>query len=238
MMNNLLNCKMMKKIILFAWISLFCFSVTAQETFFPLKPGTVMGYKIYNKKGKESSGIRYTIKDVKGTPDNLTITYEFEALDTKDKLVYSEEITIVQKGSSIYFDMNNFVNKAAFQKNGEIPAEVKITGNELEIPVDPVSGSTLPDASVTMEMSMGIINMKMTATSTNRKVEGWEDVTVKAGTYKACKFTSDVNSIVLGLNVQSKVAEWYAKGVGVVKSETYSKKGDLMSLRELVEFKQ
>ena len=220
------------------WICLFGFLLTAQETFFPLKPGTVMGYKIYDKKGKESSGLRYTLKEVTGTPDNLTITYDFEALDNKDQLVYAEEITIVQKGSNIYFDMNNFVNKAAFQKNGEIPAEVKITGNSLEIPVNPIPGSTLPDATVTMEMKMGPINMKMTATSTNRKVEGWENITVKSGTYNSCKFSSDVNSVVLGMNVKSKIIEWYAKGVGVVKSETYNKKGDIASVRELVEFKQ
>ncbi len=228
----------MKRLILLSWICLLGITVVAQESFFPTKTGTVVVYKSYDKKGKVTSGSKITISNVQGTPDNMSITYEIESLDAKDALVFKDQVTIIQKGDVMYFDMSNFLNKAAFQKDGQIPAEVKITGNSMEIPMNATAGTVLPDASVLMEMKMGFINMKMSANVPNRKVEGWEDVTVKGGTFNCCKFSEDVTATTLGMNIKSRTVDWYAKGVGVVKSETYDKKGDIESTRELVELRK
>jgi len=88
-----------------------------------------------------------------------------------------------------------------------------------------------------MSLKMGFINMKVSADVTNRKVEAIEDVSVKAGTFKGYKFTSDVNSSALGIKIKAKNIEWYAKGIGTVKTETYDKNGSLQSHTELVELK-
>ena len=79
--------------------------------------------------------------------------------------------------------------------------------------------------------------MKISAEVTNRKVEAIENVTVKAGTFKAYKFTSDVNSSTMGINVKAKNIDWYVKGIGAVKTESYDKNGKLQSRTELVELK-
>jgi hypothetical protein len=131
--------------------------------------------------------------------------------------------------------MSNFINKAAFQQDGSIPAEIEITGNNLEVPSNPNPGDVLPDASVEMAMKMGFVNMKMSANVTNRKVEAIEDITVAAGTFKGYKFSSEVNSTVMGIKVNSKNTDWYAKGIGIVKSENYDKNGKLQSRTELIE---
>jgi len=156
------NIQVMKKFFLLAWICLFGITAMGQDTFFPTKEGVVLAYKTYDKKGKLTGGSRITIKSVQGTPDNLKITYELESLDQKDVLVFKDEISILQKGDVMYVDMGDFLNKAAFQQNGQIPAEVKISGNSMELPINAMAGTTLPDANVTMEMKMGFINMKPT----------------------------------------------------------------------------
>jgi hypothetical protein len=85
-----------------------------------------------------------------------------------DKLLEDkEEITIHKKGDKLYFDMSNFINKAAFQQNGEMPAEIQITGNNMEIPSNPKPDDNLPDANVEMAMKLGFVNMKMSAQVTN-----------------------------------------------------------------------
>jgi len=61
---------------------------------------------------------------------------------------------------------------------------------------------------------------------------------VKAGEFKAFKLTGDVSGTIIGIKVNTKSADWYAYGVGLVKSESYDKKGDLKSVMELVEFKE
>jgi len=225
----------MKKIVLFTAMIFIGITLKAQEIFFPTKEGTVLVYKMFDKKDKETSMVRYTIRDIKINGSDKDITYLVESIDPKDKLVFKEEITIHQKGDKLFFDMSNFVNKAAFQQNGEIPAETQVTGNNMEVPSNPKPGDTLPDANVEMAMKLGFINMKMSAQVTNRKVEAIEDITVKAGTFKGYKFSSEVNSSVMGIKVNSKNIEWYAKGVGIVKTESYDKNGKLQSYMELIE---
>ena len=228
----------MKKLILFTVTFLIGMVLNAQETFFPTKNGTVLIYKTFDKKDKITSLVKYTIKDVKINGSDLDITYQCESLDPKEKLVFKEDITIHQKGDKLYFDMGNFINKAAFQQNGEIPANVEITGNNMEIPLNPKAGDLLPDANVAMALKMGFVNMKMAADITNRKVESIEDVTVTAGTFKTYRFSSVVNASAMGIKTSSKMIEWYAKGVGTIKSESYDKKGDLQSRTELVELQK
>lgn len=227
----------MKNLILLVVAIFIGVAAPAQEIFFPTKEGTVLIYKSFDKKDKETSTVKYTITHLKMNGNDMDITYLIESLDPKEKLVFKEEITIQQKGDKLYFDMSNFVNKAAFQQNGEIPAEVQITGNNLEVPSNPKPGDVLPDANVEMAMKLGFINMKMSAQVTNRKVEAIEDITVKAGTFKGYKFSSEVNSTVMGMKVNSKNTDWYAKGVGILKTESYDKNGKLQSYTELQEIK-
>ena len=227
----------MKKLLLFTAIILCAILLKAQDTFFPTKEGTVLVYKTFDKKDKLTNAIQYTIKHVTISGNSIDITYQCESIDPKEKLVFKEDITIHQKGDKLYVDMSNFINKAAFQQNGEIPADVQVKGNNMEIPVNPQVGDVLPDASVEMSLKMGFINMKVSADVTNRKVEAIEDVSVKAGTFKGYKFTSDVNSSALGIKIKAKNIEWYAKGIGTVKTETYDKNGSLQSHTELVELK-
>lgn len=227
----------MKKLILFSVMIFFGMAIKAQEIFFPTKEGTVLIYKSFDKKDKETNTVKYTITHLKIDGSDMDITYLVESLDPKEKLVFKEEITIHQKGDKLYFDMSNFINKAAFQQNGEIPAEIQVTGNNLEVPSNPKPGDVLPDANIEMAMKLGFVNMKMSANVTNRKVEAIEDITVKAGTFKGYKFTSEVNSVVMGMKVNSKNTDWYAKGVGIVRTESYDKNGKLQSYMELIELK-
>lgn len=234
---DLFNFSTMKKLFLIA-VVIFCgIQLKAQETFFPTREGTVLIYKTFDKKDKATNTLKYTIKQVNISGGNIDITYLCESLDPKDRLVFKEEITIHQKGDKLYFDMSNFINKAAFQQNGEIPAELEVKGNSMEIPLNPQQGDVLPDASVEMALIMGFVSMKFTAEVTNRKVEAIEDISVKAGNFKAYKLSCDVNSTAMGMKVKAKNIDWYAKGVGTIKTESYDKNGSLQSHTELVELK-
>jgi len=226
------------KTVLFAIITIFsALIINAQETFFPTKEGMVLTYKSFDKKDKVSGVTKYTIEKVNISGNDIDITYLCEVLDNKEKLVFKEEITVHQKGDVLYIDMGNFLNKAAFQQEGSIPAEVEVKGNNMEIPLNPVPGQTLPDANIEMAMKMGFVNMKMSADITNRKVEAIEEISVTGGSFKCYKFSGDVNTVAMGIKVQAKTIDWFAKGIGSVKTESYDKKGNLSGRTELVEVK-
>ena len=226
------------KTVLFTIITIFsALIVNAQETLFPTKEGMVLTYKSFDKKDKVSGVTKYTIEKVNISGNDIDITYLCEVLDNKEKLVFKEEITVHQKGDVLYIDMGNFLNKAAFQQEGSIPAEVEVKGNNMEIPLNPVPGQTLPDANIEMAMKMGFVNMKMSADITNRKVEAIEEISVTGGSFKCYKFSGDVNTVAMGIKVQAKTIDWFAKGIGSVKTESYDKKGNLSGRTELVEVK-
>jgi len=227
----------MKKLFLLTVIVFGILSLKAQETFFPTKEGMVLIYKSFDKKDKLSGMMKYTIEKVNVSGSDIDITYLCESLDNKEKLVFKEEITVHQKGDVLYVDMGNFLNKSAFQQEGKIPAEVEVKGNNMEIPLNPSPGQTLPDANIEMAMKMGFVNMKMSAAVTNRKVEAIEDISVSGGTFKCYKFSGDVNTVALGIKVQAKTVEWFAKGIGTVKTESYDKKGEMIGRTELVEIR-
>lgn len=225
----------MKKLFLVTLILFGLQSLKAQETFFPTKEGMVLTYKSFDKKDKLSGMMKYTIEKVNVNGNNIDFTYLCESLDNKEKLVFKEEITVHQKGDVMYIDMGNFLNKAAFQKEGTIPATVEVKGNNMEIPLNPSPGQTLPDANIEMAMKMGFVNMKMSAAVTNRKVEAIEDISVSGGSFKCYKFSGDVITVAMGIKVQAKTVEWFAKGIGTVKTESYDKKGEMIGRTELVE---
>lgn len=225
----------MKHLLLILAMVILGIVLKAQDTFFPTKEGTVLVYQIFDKKDKASNTLKYTILQVETRGSDMNITYLIESRDPKDELVFKDEITIQKKGELLYMDMSNFINKAAFQQEGEIPGDVFVSGNNMELPSNPKPGEQLPDANVEMAMKLGFVNMKMMAEVTNRKVEAIEDVTVKAGTFNAYKFSSDVNSSAMGIKMKSANIDWYAKGVGIVKSENYDKNGKLQSRTELIE---
>lgn len=223
------------KHLLFLTLIMFCtVTIKAQNTFFPTKEGTVLIYKSFDKKDKLLSEVKYTIKKVNISGNDLDITYHCESLDNKEKLVFEEDITIHQSGDMLYLDMGNFINKAVFQQDGEIPAEVEVKGNNMQIPLNPQPGQSLPDAGIEMSMKMGFVNMRVAAEITNRKVESIEDVTTAAGNFNCYKFMGNINSVALGIKVKASSAEWYAKGIGTIKNESYDKNGKLESHMELV----
>jgi hypothetical protein len=228
----------MRKLITLTLAVFLCINLSAQKAFFPAKAGTKLTYQMTDKKEKITGQTKYTVNEITGSGDHFTIVYEVESLDDKGQRIYIDKITAKQEGDKMYFDMSNFLNKAAFQQNGEIPPSIEVTGNNMEIPLIPIPGTSLQDANVTMSMKMGFINLKMTVNLTNRKVEALEDVTVKAGNFNAFKLTSDVSGTLVGIKVNTKSIDWYAYGVGLVKTESYDKKGELKSVLELVEFQK
>ena len=79
--------------------------------------------------------------------------------------------------------------------------------------------------------------MNMNISISNRKVEAAENLTTPAGTFECYKISCDV-AIKMMINVKTKSIEWYAKGVGMVKSESYNTDGKLMGSNVLTSFKK
>ena len=116
--------------------------------------------------------------------------------------------------------------------------EVSIEGEDLTIPKKLTEGQELPDASTNIKAGTGGINIvNMTVNITDRRVLGKESVTTPAGTFDCYKVTQTTDvKMMLGKEFSS--IEYYAEGIGVVRSETYDKKGNLDGYMELTSFEK
>lgn len=228
----------MRTILIIVTLLLSGMLAKAQDIFFPTKKGMVLEYKAYNNKDRETGLVRYTIKDLKESGNNMDITYLIEMIDEKGKPMFKEDITIHKKGDRLYVDMSKFINKAALEEAGGIPGQMEITGNDMEIPSNLKKGDILPDSHIEMAFKMGFMTIKMGAQVTDRVVESVENIKVKAGSFEAYKITSKVSANAMGMKTSSTSAEWLVKGIGMVKSEEYDKKGKLSSYTELVSIKE
>jgi hypothetical protein len=193
----------------------------------PSKEGTVLEMKSYNDNDKLNSSSRLQVVSVRNTDKGQEIQMEAESFDKKDKPVGKSNYAVTCESGNFYVDMKSMVSQEQMANFKDM--QVSIQADRLDIPSDPQPGQTLQGGNVEINSASegSPITMKLTMNISNRKVAGIENVTVPAGTFKCVKITYDVESKIL-IKVRTKAVDWYAKDVGLVRSETYNTKDKLM----------
>ncbi len=197
--------------------------------YYPMEEGTTMQMTLYDKKNNPSGVIDYIVKEA----GDDTATMAFEMHDEKGKLLTSSEYNIVCREDGVSIDFSSLMSPALMEQYKDV--EVDMTGTELVLPNKLSEGQTLPDADVLMNIKMTPINMKMTSKMFNRKVVSRESLTTPAGTFDCYVITYD-SETKMGVKMSSSGKLWLSEGVGMVKQETYNKKGDFAGATILTEF--
>lgn len=224
---------MMKKYLLISIALLAVVGATAQNTFFPTREGTVQVYVQKNVKGKVESHTRQTVGTVSGSGDNRSIGYTIEMLDAKMKPLGATgplKCTLKIVNGVVIMDMNEM----AAQMQATTGVKVEVTGVPQQLPGNLKAGDAIKDANVLMKADMGIMKLSTEINTTNGQCVAIEDITTPAGTFKCYKISQEHTTKTMGQTVSSKTITWYANGVGMVRSESYDKKGKLLSASELL----
>jgi hypothetical protein len=91
-------------------------------------------------------------------------------------------------------------------------------------------GQALKDGQVTMTATNSPVPMKITVNVVDRKVVAKESIQTPAGKFDCLKITSKSivkNQMGIAMTFEFSATEWIAPKVGLVKSESYDKKGKL-----------
>lgn len=205
--------------------------VSAQDCskYYPFEEGTTFQITNYNKNDKLSGVIDYEVKESSGE----TAIFAYEMHDDKGKLIMSSEYGVTCKDDGISIDFKSLMSPGILEQYKDM--EVDISGTDMILPNNLSPGQQLPDAEVLMNVSMAPINMKMTVKIQNRNVEENETMTTAAGTYDCVVITYD-HETKMGVKISGKVKQWFAEEVGMVKSESYNKKGKLIGSSVLTQF--
>jgi hypothetical protein len=229
----------MKKILLFflaaMLLTLPAAGLFAQNAFFAAKKGMALTYRNMDAKGKTTGYSVMTIKDVKGSGANMSITYGMQALDSNRKplkdLPGEQTLTVEVKNNVVIFDINQLIPAGLTQQG----AKMEITGVPMELPGNLQVGQKIKDSNVTASIDMGFMKMDTVIKMTDGQCLAIEDVTVPAGTFKCYKITQTVTTTTLMGAIVTRNVSWYAPGIGTVKTEDYDKADKLSSSQVLFE---
>jgi hypothetical protein len=203
-------------------------SQLACEGFFSDKPGTITELTHYDKNNAKTGSTVFEVMFQDEHEDGgVTLELLSKSFNKKGEPMLENKIESNCKNGVYYTSVSGMVNDM-YPKDSEM--EVTISGNMLQYPNQLTAGQKLPDADIKVKTGVedGLTLMTVTATFTNRQVEGFEKITTPAGEFDCVKISYDyqVNMI---FTRTLKGVEYVAKGVGVVKCETFDKKGKLIA---------
>lgn len=219
----------------------FCFAVIAQSqdcksNFEIFKTGVTLEYTSYDKNDKVGTIMTQKVTSVETVDDTLIAKVDAKGTDDKGKDVFVSQFPIKCHKGTLYFDMRSMVPGMPVSPDGSNDMQVEIAGDALLYPSDMQPGQTLPNGHIEMKMSMsGIKVFNSKYYITNRKVEGREPMTTKAGTFDCIKLSYDMEYKFMGSRTSHNEI-WYSERVGMVKSIGYTKKGGIDSVMELTRF--
>lgn len=222
-------------IIAICFLSTAAVAQSSCSKFYPFSEGASTQLSMYDKKGKLSAMVEYTVNNVASTAEGDTATMTQKLIDDKGNLVSSSDYTILCREGLVSIDFNSLSRPEMLQAFGN--AETEVTGTNIDLPNDLTVGQELPDGGINIVVSLSGINMNMNIDIINRKVEGKESVTTPAGTFD-CYVISSTTKMKMGTNMTRHSKQWIAEGVGVVKMEDYKKNMKLESTGLLTSFSE
>jgi len=208
----------MKRFCLFSFLLFFSLALQAQRPYFCVTEGTVMEYANYGNDGETSGYTRIAVKNVEGSDGNYSITYQTSVFDSDHQPLFEAA------------DMTISID------NGDVTASlgsvgiVEISGDVPVIPSRLAVGQEL-DRGVVKLTTMG---MSFTSEILSHKVTGREELKTPAGTFKCYIVEMTTEARVFGRKSTSTSRNWYARGLGSIKSETLDEDGNITGSQILV----
>lgn len=228
----------MKFFLSFLFAAVFAAVSMAQTTcqgYFAFDNGATLEYSTYDKKGALQLQSVQKIVKVENTADGaVEAVIDTKTTDSKGKSPMEGQFKVRCKDNTLIMDMSSMLGPQGASAFANL--EVSITGDDLQLPANLTPGQTLPDASAQIKAGTGGVSLiTMNMTIRDRKVVAKETLQTPAGSFECVKMTYVAETKMLGTKA-IETAIWYADGVGMIRQESYDKKGALDSKMELTKF--
>lgn len=202
--------------------------VTAQDCtmYFPDKIGTVREIKFFDQRDRLTTITKQEIVDKTVSDNNTSVKVRSTSYDKDENEVYTGELEIICEDGVFRFDLRDYLDPntlASYEEMG-----IEITADNLIYPAAMSDVDILPDGELNMVVKSGnttIITIGLTIS--NRTFEGIEDITTDAGTFTCYKISYDVSTKAGFITTSSSAIEWIAPEVGLVRNETFNRRGRL-----------
>lgn len=210
------------------------FAQTDCRPYVPTEEGSTWEITNYNARGKVEGRIVYTLLEKETNGDQITFKVENTYYDKKDKEIFTNTFEAQCIDGEFILDMTYKMDGASMGAYENM--DVTIDASEFELPdFDAAPGTQLEDA--TMKVTIGDLGINMQVLIDNRLVTAQENITTPAGSFDCVVLSQDTSTKLL-LNVRASSKEWYAENIGMVRSESYNKRGKMTGYSELTKFEE
>jgi hypothetical protein len=217
---------MRKRFLTLACIFLLCAVSLAQDckSFLFMTSNAEIQMSIFDKKGNVNGIQTWKISDVKRDGAGYSSTINSRFTDEKGKEIAKGTGVYKCNGGMLQADM-----KMAMPQQSQMQSsDVQLSDSYLEYPYNLSVGQGLKDAQMEMDVNMNTgIKANINFKEINRKVDSKESITTPAGTWEAYVISYEGNMRTkmgpIGIPFNFTAKEWFVPGIGIVKTETYSK---------------
>lgn len=164
--------------------------------------------------------------------DNSTIRFVYEA-DKGTARILIDEQWGVETLKTLQKELASLQKDQTFAPAEQLDALAKNNQGAITIPLkkDIAEGEKIPSGKFTIRTSFMKADLKIS----KGKYEGFEKVSVPAGTFDCLKVSYKMKKRILYLPRTTYVTQWYAEGIGLVKEETADKKHRLKQSKTLID---
>lgn len=212
--------------LLFSSFLLLGHAQTDCKPYMPSEEGSTWEQTHYSDKDKVTGRTTYEVLKKTLSGDSATFRIKAAYFDEKNEEVFVNEFDAYCKSGIFEIDMASRMNGETMSAYESM--DVTVDASHLAIPtLNEAVGTPLEDGTLSVQVSMnGINTFKMTVELTDRMVAARENLETPAGSFDCLKIEQTV-MMKMVFKMENTTTEWYAEGVGVVRSETYDKKGRL-----------
>ena len=214
---------------------------------FSIADNTELVYQIKDAGGKPAGELRQRVvtltsaerKESKKTvvPENIT-TLKSGLYSNKNTLVRLQDLVFRSRRDTCFTDGLADLDADALRRF----RDRKLAYSPIPVawPNRPTVGSSLPDGGVSVQVSSSVVDIATISTVLRKRhvVSGPSSLTTPAGTFNCYKVEAVRESATvprpdMAMRTSVKQVDYYAPGVGIVRTEIYGKNGKVAQVREL-----
>lgn len=172
------------------------------------------------------------ICNIESSEDGAEVEYTSHILNRRGKGYYGEapaELSALISEGNVTLNVGESVAavfRTIFPRNDRISS----MGGLSTLPSDMVPGDTLPEA----HASVKLLGLTMNIDVTQRGVLRFETIRTPAGEYECVVIRESKVEKGMGRNRHTIADTWYARGVGMIRHDTYNKDMELQTSEVLV----
>lgn len=222
------------RIVILSTLICTCFTSLYTQTdcrpYVPQEEGSTWIIDHFSGKDKKISSSVFNLKEVVTEGDVITYRINTKSLDKKGKEDFESEYEATCKNGVFFINMEFMLSNMNLEAYKDM--DMTMDASDLEFPdfANPSPGP-LNDADMNMQIS-GPLPMNIDVLLYDRECLGTETITTPAGTFDCIKVSQN-SKINMVITMETSSIEWYAENIGLVRSESYNRRGKLTSYSEL-----